>query len=208
MFTKKFIITNLIILCTHRISSSDVYFAMFFLDNSLYGSSSLGNQVGIVNQFVLNKPNDNDVMSLTILSQGKTSFNTSFHPMLINDYGNFYNNLATIMSQEHAIGNISYFQLTSDVAAKSSFYNTKIYTQKPIIVYFIDSYLNRIEDTRKILNMINKFYGTEIKVLSIIFDETKTSAATFLTKNKDFVNINVDSKETVKWLYKQYQNSQ
>uniref|UniRef100_A0A0N5BY89 VWFA domain-containing protein n=1 Tax=Strongyloides papillosus TaxID=174720 RepID=A0A0N5BY89_STREA len=205
MFTNKFIITYLIIICTHGVLSSNVYFAIFFLDNSLYGSSSLGNQVSIINQFVLNKPNNDDTMSLTILSQGKTSFNTSFHPMVINDYGNFYTNLATIMSQEHAIGNISYFQLTSDVAAKSPFYNTKIYTQKPIIVYFIDSYLNRIEDTRKILNMINKFYDTEIRVLSIIFDEKKTSAATFLTKNKDFVNINMDSKETVKWLYKQYE---
>uniref|UniRef100_A0A0K0EN43 VWA domain-containing protein n=1 Tax=Strongyloides stercoralis TaxID=6248 RepID=A0A0K0EN43_STRER len=178
---------------------------MFFFDNSLYGKNSLQKQIKIVNQFVLNSPNSNDNISTVLLSQGETSYNKSFYPILTDDFGEFYITLSSIANQTPSQGNISYFFLTSEVASKSRLNENNIYTKNPIIVYFIDSYINQIENTRMIINMMENFFTTKIRVVSIIFDTMKTSAATFFTKNSDFVHLSVDSRETVQWLFSQYQ---
>ncbi|CEF71035.1 Hypothetical protein SRAE_X000036200 [Strongyloides ratti] len=181
---------------------------MFFFDNSIYGKNSFSKQIKIVNEFVLNSPNEDDSISIVLLSKGETSYNSSFYPIPTYDYGEFYTSLAAISNQPPAKDNISYFVLTSDVASKNNLSDVNLYTKNPILVYFIDSYINRIEDTRNILNMISEFSNTTVKVVSIIFDTMKFSTATFLTKDFSSVHLSTDHKETSQWLYKQYQISQ
>uniref|UniRef100_A0A0N5A357 VWFA domain-containing protein n=1 Tax=Parastrongyloides trichosuri TaxID=131310 RepID=A0A0N5A357_PARTI len=207
MFSSKKIIELLIIFSSLHLgmSQSNNYYAMFFFDNSFDGSNSLQNQVKIVNNFVVSAP-ENSNFTIYLFSQGMDQYNNSFKPLYINqDYGEFILDLASVASQAPSNKNISFFKLTYDASTLVNFSDISTYIQKPLVVYFINSYINRIEDTRKILNKMIFYNNNNIKIVSVIFDKLKTSPATFLTKDSNFVHLSDNVSETTEWLFSQYQ---
>uniref|UniRef100_A0A0N4ZQY6 VWFA domain-containing protein n=1 Tax=Parastrongyloides trichosuri TaxID=131310 RepID=A0A0N4ZQY6_PARTI len=169
------------------------------MDDSLFGSKLLYNQVSILEKFYENGNENKDKFSVLVTSQGSKIINDDYVFIGPNDENSLNKQINLVLNNPPSKGNISFYPITYQIAATGIFDNLL----NGNIILIINSYIDNVTETSHILSYIR---NSGVNIMAIAFGEAFLEDALSLVGSFDKIyrfNLtdSTNYSKVVKWIH-------
>uniref|UniRef100_A0A0N4ZPH6 EGF-like domain-containing protein n=1 Tax=Parastrongyloides trichosuri TaxID=131310 RepID=A0A0N4ZPH6_PARTI len=153
------------------------------MDKSYYGNQMINSQLNFIDIYFNHEYQTSESNYVTVTGEAQTEITNNFTIIEPNDHNGLNKQLSTVLYASTGPLSISFMNVTSEALKNIDFGNTNEVTEHPSLLFFINSQLVNISQTKNYIDQIKIKSNNKVKVFAVIYDKQYLESASFLVED-------------------------